>query len=583
MIPIRSPLRRPRSRARARRSRRAGRGGSSSSSCRTQRTPNRRLSRRTVSIRGEIASTGTSGRCAETSRAVRPLRVGTTSAARPSGRSSRPRSGRPSRRRRSAPVGDAVEEPVAVGEVGLGLAGDPVHHPHRLDRVLADRRLLGEHHGVGAVVDRVGDVGHLGPRRAVERHHRGEHLGRGDRRLRVAPGERRAAASGRPAPRSIGSSMPRSPRATMIPLGAASTISSAFSAACGFSIFAISGMSAPRSRAVARPARGPRRGATKETASRSIAVLDREVDPVEVGVAGRGQRDVRARAGSCPWWEATVPPTSTSQRTSSLVDLEHAQPDRARRRGRSRRPRGRPPGSPSQETGRRSASPSSSSVVRVSSVPGSSSTTSPSTSSIRSFGPGRSPSSPTSRPAALARLAGHRDVLGVLVAASPCEKLSRKTSAPAPISSASARRVARGRADRGDDLRPAPRTAGRARRRSCPAASGRSGPASGRAARLLGGAVLRCRASAAGSARGASSPWMYGSRQSALREHEARRRPRAGRGTTARPRAARGRRSRAPARRRGSARRGRRARRPSRACSSGSRCARGPGRARAGG
>ena len=43
-------------------------------------TPKRRFRRRTVSIRGETASTGTLGRCAETSLAVRPLVVGTTSA-----------------------------------------------------------------------------------------------------------------------------------------------------------------------------------------------------------------------------------------------------------------------------------------------------------------------------------------------------------------------------------------------------------------------------------------------------------------------------------------------------------------------
>jgi enoyl-CoA hydratase/carnithine racemase len=54
------------------------------SSAITHSTPNRRLRRRTVSRRGEIASTGTCGRCADTSRAVRPLRVGTTSALRPS-------------------------------------------------------------------------------------------------------------------------------------------------------------------------------------------------------------------------------------------------------------------------------------------------------------------------------------------------------------------------------------------------------------------------------------------------------------------------------------------------------------------
>ena len=80
------------------------------------------------------------------------------------------------------------EEPLAVGQVGLGGAGDLVHHPHRLDRVLADRGLLGEHHRVGAVVDRVGDVGHLGPGRAPRGHHRGQHLGRRDRRLGALAG-----------------------------------------------------------------------------------------------------------------------------------------------------------------------------------------------------------------------------------------------------------------------------------------------------------------------------------------------------------------------------------------------------------
>ena len=54
------------------------------SSAITHWTPNRRLRRRTVSIRGETASTGTLGRCAETTRAVRPERVGTTSAVSPS-------------------------------------------------------------------------------------------------------------------------------------------------------------------------------------------------------------------------------------------------------------------------------------------------------------------------------------------------------------------------------------------------------------------------------------------------------------------------------------------------------------------
>ena len=118
----------------------------------------------------------------------------------------RPLSGRHDQRREAEPVdgadralGDRVgdvlgrlvgagEEPLAVAQVGLGRARDLVHHLDRLDRVIADRGLLGEHHRVGAVVDRVGDVGHLGPGRPPGVDHRGEHLGRGDRRLRALAG-----------------------------------------------------------------------------------------------------------------------------------------------------------------------------------------------------------------------------------------------------------------------------------------------------------------------------------------------------------------------------------------------------------
>src|SRR5918996_4369073 len=84
VMPIKSPdFATPSAKAsRAQSSRRARRLVQSSAI--THWTPNSRLRRRTVSSRGEIASTGTCGRWAETSRAVRPLRVGTTSAASPS-------------------------------------------------------------------------------------------------------------------------------------------------------------------------------------------------------------------------------------------------------------------------------------------------------------------------------------------------------------------------------------------------------------------------------------------------------------------------------------------------------------------
>ena len=67
----------------------------------------------------------------------------------------------------------------------------------------ADRGLLGEHHRVGAVEDRVGHVGHLGAGRARGGDHRVEHLRGGDRRAGRARRRARAAASGRSArPRS---------------------------------------------------------------------------------------------------------------------------------------------------------------------------------------------------------------------------------------------------------------------------------------------------------------------------------------------------------------------------------------------
>ena len=53
----------------------------------------------------------------------------------------------------------------------------------RLDRILADRRLAGEHHRGGAVEDRVRDVARLGARRLGGVDHRLEHLRRGDHRL----------------------------------------------------------------------------------------------------------------------------------------------------------------------------------------------------------------------------------------------------------------------------------------------------------------------------------------------------------------------------------------------------------------
>src|SRR5438105_3045898 len=64
----------------------------------------------------------------------------------------------------------------------LGGEADPGHGTDSLDGVGADRGLLRQHDGVGAVPDRVGHVRSLRPRRPVGGHHRFQHLGRGDDR-----------------------------------------------------------------------------------------------------------------------------------------------------------------------------------------------------------------------------------------------------------------------------------------------------------------------------------------------------------------------------------------------------------------
>ena len=83
----------------------------------------------------------------------------------------------------------------------------------------------------------------------------------------------------------------------MIPAFTALMISSARSAACGFSIFAITGMSEPPVRT--RRSTGCQvLGAADERDREQVdAVLDREVDPVEVLAPGGRQRDLGARAG----------------------------------------------------------------------------------------------------------------------------------------------------------------------------------------------------------------------------------------------------------------------------------------------
>ena len=229
---------------------------------------------------------------------------------------------------------------------------------------------------------------------------------------------------------SIGSSMPRSPRATMIPLVAAATMPSACSAACGFSILAINGMSEWRS--ASRSITGSRSSAerTNETASRSTSWSTAKSTQPRSSAPAAGIPELPGRL--TPWWEATRPPASTMQRISSPSTSS------ARRRT---LPSARKTGSPSCTAAVRPSQPTGSSslepivrsaVVRVSSLPASISTNPPSTSSSRSFGPGRSPSTPTHLPIS-SPAARIRSTFSAWLAWSPWEKLSRKTSAPAEI------------------------------------------------------------------------------------------------------------------------------------------------------
>ena len=157
-------------------------------------TPHISPQRRTVSRPGERARIGTFGRCALTSRA----------------RAARRASGRRARRGELA-RGDARGVGDGVGGVARVAVDARARSSARRaprarscvaiaaiismasDRVRADGRLLGEHHRVGAVEDRVGDVGDLGARRARGGDHRVEHLRRGDRRARERAGQREQA------------------------------------------------------------------------------------------------------------------------------------------------------------------------------------------------------------------------------------------------------------------------------------------------------------------------------------------------------------------------------------------------------
>ncbi len=72
---------------------------------------------------------------------------------------------------------------LAVVGIALDAGNNAIHHVHGLDRILAGGGFSRQHHGVGTVVDRVGDIGDLGPGRHRRRHHGIQHVGGDHHRL----------------------------------------------------------------------------------------------------------------------------------------------------------------------------------------------------------------------------------------------------------------------------------------------------------------------------------------------------------------------------------------------------------------
>ena len=310
-------------------------------------------------------------------------------------------------------------------------------------------------------------------------------------------------------------------------------------------------------------------------------MLDREVDPVEVARAPAEGRRTSRPGRLMPWWEATAPPASTSQRTSSLGSTRARAGGCGRRRGRPRRPRETAPGSPSQrdrEPLARRRSPRRSSA----------STSAP---ACELDDAALELAEPQLRARAGRR--GSRPLARLLAAAARIRSMFSACSSRVAVGEVEPEDVGAGR-DQLRASRSAERLAGptvatilvrrcsghgsaselhrRARCLGVALGRHRRALAGLRAVRRRGHAVVGCGALVAPRAAGcraAASATAASSRPAATASR--RQEPLAG------ARAARARRSRAPAPRRGSARRARRARRPSPACSSGSRCARGPG------
>ena len=138
---------------------------------------------------GESAKIGGSGRYFESRRAVEPVSVKIAMAA--SSRSSAEwamHSQMVSATDSREACGGVPAQRRVEADLVLGLGDDLGHHGDGFDGILAGGGLAREHDGVGAVVDRVGDVGGLGAGGPRILDHRFQHLRRGDDRLAILRG-----------------------------------------------------------------------------------------------------------------------------------------------------------------------------------------------------------------------------------------------------------------------------------------------------------------------------------------------------------------------------------------------------------
>ena len=83
---------------------------------------------------------------------------------------------------------DRMGDGGAAGVAGFGAVDNVIHHRHDFYGMASDCGLGGEHEGIGAVPDGVGDIGGLGAGRTLALDHRLEHLSGDDDRQQGASG-----------------------------------------------------------------------------------------------------------------------------------------------------------------------------------------------------------------------------------------------------------------------------------------------------------------------------------------------------------------------------------------------------------